>query len=113
MLVILIAHAIAAAVAPALVHRWGRLAFYPLALVPAASLIWVALNWPHAGHPAPTVDIPWVPQLSMDITLRFDTLTAVMSVLVLGIGALVLFYCARVLPPPRRPHREPAAEFRR
>ncbi|BBY63301.1 Na+/H+ antiporter subunit A [Mycolicibacterium helvum] len=94
MLVILIAHAIAAAVAPALVHRWGRLAFYPLALVPAASLIWVALNWPDAGHPAPTVDIPWVPQLSMDITLRFDTLAAVMSVLVLGIGALVLFYCA-------------------
>ncbi|BBY59077.1 Na+/H+ antiporter subunit A [Mycolicibacterium sarraceniae] len=92
MLVILIAHAIAAAVAPALVHRWGRLAFYPLALVPAASLIWVALNWPHGSQPA-EVDIPWVPELSMNITLRFDTLTAIMSVLVLGIGALVLFYC--------------------
>ena len=55
-----------------------------------------------ATDPA-SVDIPWVPELSMDITLRFDTLSAVMSVLVLGIGALVLFYCARVLPPPRRP----------
>ena len=94
MLVILIAHAIAAAVAPALVHRWGRLAFYPLALVPAASLIWVAFNWPHGGQAA-EVDIPWVPELSMNITLRFDTLTAIMSVLVLGIGALVLFYCAQ------------------
>lgn len=94
MLVILLAHAIAAAVAPLLVHRWGRLAFYPLALVPAASLIWVSLNWPQAGRPAPAVDIPWVPELSMNITLRFDTLSAVMSVLVLGIGALVLFYCA-------------------
>ena len=93
MLVILLAHAIAAAVAPVLVRRWGRLAFYPLALVPAASLIWVALNWPHEDPPA-TVDIPWVPELSMNITLRFDTLSAVMSVLVLGIGALVLFYCA-------------------
>lgn len=93
MLVILIAHAIAAAVAPALVHRWGRLAFYPLALVPAASLIWVGANWPHGSQPA-EVDIPWVPELSMNITLRFDTLAAVMSVLVLGIGALVLFYCA-------------------
>jgi multicomponent Na+:H+ antiporter subunit A len=30
----------------------------------------------------------------MDIDLRFDTLAAIMSVLVLGIGALVLFYCA-------------------
>ena len=46
MLAILIAHAIAAAVAPLLVHRWGRRAFYPLALVPLGSLVWVALNWP-------------------------------------------------------------------
>ncbi len=30
----------------------------------------------------------------MNITLRFDALAAIMSVLVLGIGALVLFYCA-------------------
>ena len=30
----------------------------------------------------------------MDITFRFDALAAIMSVLVLGIGALVLFYCA-------------------
>src|SRR6476661_5338858 len=29
----------------------------------------------------------------MNITLRFDALAAIMSVLVLGIGALVLFYC--------------------
>ncbi|HTY28142.1 MAG TPA: Na+/H+ antiporter subunit A, partial [Mycobacterium sp.] len=94
MLVILLAHAIAAAAAPVLVQRWGRLAFHPLALVPAASLIWVAQNWPHDGRPTPVVDIPWVPELSMNITLRFDTLSAVMSVLVLGIGALVLFYCA-------------------
>ena len=36
----------------------------------------------------------WVPELSMNITLRFDALAAIMSVLVLGIGALVLFYCA-------------------
>ena len=94
MLVVLLAHAIAAAVAPVLVMRWGRLAFYPLALVPAASLVWVALNWPPDGHAAETVRIPWVPELSMDIDLRFDTLAAIMSVLVLGIGALVLFYCA-------------------
>ena len=30
----------------------------------------------------------------MNIDLRFDTLAAIMSVLVLGVGALVLFYCA-------------------
>ncbi|MBO0681501.1 Na+/H+ antiporter subunit A [Mycolicibacterium sp. S2-37] len=93
MLAILCAHAAAAAVAPLLVARWGRQAFYALALVPLLSLIWVGLNWPEPGRTDPTVDIVWVPELSMDITLRFDTLAAIMSVLVLGIGALVLFYC--------------------
>ncbi|MET4431093.1 Na+/H+ antiporter subunit A [Mycolicibacterium sp. 624] len=92
MLAILFAHAVAAAVAPVLVRRWGRQAFYPLALVPLGSLFWVGAHWP--GHGAQTVDISWVPELSMNITLRFDALAAVMSVLVLAVGALVLFYCA-------------------
>lgn len=61
--------------------------------MPLLSLIWVVLNWPDKGQ-AHVVDVSWVPSLSMDITLRFDALAAVMSVLVLAIGALVLFYCA-------------------
>lgn len=93
LLAVLLAHAVATALAPLLVHRWGRNAFYPLALVPLASLVWVMLNWPSAGR-AGTVDVQWVPELWMNITLRFDTLAAIMSVLVLGIGALVLLYCA-------------------
>ncbi|MEO3758749.1 Na+/H+ antiporter subunit A [Mycobacterium sp. B14F4] len=93
MLAILLAHAVATALAPVLVYRWGRMAFYPLALVPLGSLIWVALNWPGPGR-STTTTVQWVPELSMDITLRFDPLAAIMSVLVLGIGALVLFYCA-------------------
>ncbi|MDT5100162.1 MAG: multicomponent Na+:H+ antiporter subunit, partial [Mycobacterium sp.] len=93
MLAVLIAHAVATASAPLLVRRWGRRAFYPLALVPLGSLVWVAQNWPGHGR-ALSVDVPWVPELSMNIALRFDALAAIMSVLVLGIGALVLFYCA-------------------
>jgi multicomponent Na+:H+ antiporter subunit A len=93
MLAILLAHAVAAALAPLLVYRWGRRAFYPLAVVPAASLIWVATNWPHAGD-VNTVHLRWVPELSLNVDLRFDPLSAIMAVLVLGIGALVLFYCA-------------------
>ncbi|CAN5268819.1 Na+/H+ antiporter subunit A [soil metagenome] len=94
MLAVLFAHAVAAMVAPLLVKRWGRRAFYPLAVVPAASLSWVAINWPSNQTDDHTLAISWVPELSMDIDLRFDTLAAIMSVLVLGIGALVLFYCA-------------------
>ena len=95
MLAILLAHAVAAAVAPLLVYRWGRLAFYPLALVPALSLIWVGVNWPR-NQPGDvrTVHLRWVPELSMNVDLRFDALSAIMAVLVLAIGALVLFYCA-------------------
>ncbi|MFZ0834931.1 MAG: Na+/H+ antiporter subunit A [Mycobacterium sp.] len=93
MLAILFAHAVAAVAAPLLVYRWGRRAFYPLAAVPAASLIWVALNWPGPDRVS-VVHAQWVPELSLNVDLRFDALSAIMSVLVLGIGALVLFYCA-------------------
>ncbi len=41
------------------------------------------------------LNIRWVPGLSMDIDMRFDSLAAIMSVLVLGVGALILVYCAR------------------
>src|SRR4051794_10210729 len=92
MLAILFAHAVATALAPLLVYRWGRMAFYPLALVPLGSLVWVAMNWRGPGHAA-TANVAWLPALSMDISLRFDALSAIMSVLVLAIGALVLFYC--------------------
>ncbi|BBX34457.1 monovalent cation/H+ antiporter subunit A [Mycolicibacterium mageritense DSM 44476 = CIP 104973] len=92
MLAVLLAHAVATALAPLMVAKWGRRAFYPLALVPLGSLVWVAQNWPSRDR-VPTLSIPWLPELSMDITLRFDSLAAIMSVLVLAIGALVLFYC--------------------
>ena len=83
MLAILTAHAVATLLAPVLVHRFGRRAFYPLALVPLGSLVWVAGHWPGRG-PAQGLTVSWVPGLSMDITLRFDALAAIMSVLVLG-----------------------------
>ncbi|MBC2588865.1 Na+/H+ antiporter subunit A [Rhodococcus aetherivorans] len=91
MLAILIAHAVAALVAPPLVRVMGRNAFLPLALVPLASLGWVIGNWGTER----TLHIAWAPGLSMNIDMRFDSLAAIMSALVLGIGALILLYCAR------------------
>ncbi|MBD0323178.1 MAG: Na+/H+ antiporter subunit A, partial [Aldersonia sp.] len=91
MLLILVAHAIAALLAPVCIRVLGRNGFLPLALVPAASLVWVIANW-GSDH---TVRIEWVPGLSMNFDLRFDSLAGIMSLLVLGIGALVLVYCAR------------------
>lgn len=96
---ILLAHMIAAVAAPALVRKWGRLAFYPLGSVPLVSLVWVVANWPTGPADDHRTVVSWVPGLSMDIALRFDALAAIMSVLALGIGALVLFYCAEYFRP--------------
>ncbi|MFD4427776.1 Na+/H+ antiporter subunit A [Nocardia sp. NPDC058497] len=91
MLAVLLVHALAALVAPLCVRVLGRNAFYPLALVPLGSLGWVIAHW---GTTVRT-HTQWAPQISMDIDLRFDSLAAVMAVLVLGIGALILAYCGR------------------
>ena len=98
MLGILIAHGIAAAVAPVLVSRWGRLAFLSPGAGPGG-VCCVGGAELAARRAGTGIGHPWVPELSMNITLRFDSLAAIMSVLVLGIGALVLLYCAP-LPPP-------------
>ncbi|OBK83237.1 Na+/H+ antiporter subunit A [Mycolicibacter heraklionensis] len=99
MLAILLAHVVGTAAAPALVRRWGRAAFYPLGSIPLVSLGWVVANWPAGPAADHRVTVPWVPGLSMDIALRFDSLSAIMCVLALGIGALVLFYCAAYFRP--------------
>ncbi|HET8993314.1 MULTISPECIES: Na+/H+ antiporter subunit A [unclassified Rhodococcus (in: high G+C Gram-positive bacteria)] len=91
MLAILIAHAVAAILAPPLVRVMGRNAFLPLAVVPLASLGWVFANWGTEQE----LSIRWASAVSMDIDMRFDSLSAIMCLLVLGIGALILLYCAR------------------
>ncbi|MEU1985898.1 Na+/H+ antiporter subunit A [Nocardia sp. NPDC019395] len=91
MLAILLAHSLAALIAPAAVRVMGRNAFYPLALVPLASLVWVMAGWNETQQ----VRYAWAPTIDLYLQLRFDSLATVMSALVLGIGALVLAYCAR------------------
>ncbi|RJO76669.1 Na+/H+ antiporter subunit A [Nocardia panacis] len=91
MLAILLAHAIAALVAPLCVRALGRNGFYPLALVPLGGLGWVIANWGRTQE----VRVPWAPTVSMNIDLRFDSLAAIMCTLVLGVGALIVAYCAR------------------
>ncbi|WP_019932423.1 Na+/H+ antiporter subunit A [Nocardia sp. BMG111209] len=90
MLAILLAHAAAAAVALPCVRLLGRRAFYVLALAPLGGLGWVAAHWNDGQRLA----IGWAPAMHMDLDLRFDALASIMSALVLGIGALILIYCA-------------------
>jgi len=91
-------HFAVAAVAPLLFRKFGRNSFYALATVPAASFIWLLLQ--HAAIYSGTDNaiaevVPWIPGLQLELAFRMDALAWVMSLLVLGVGALVLVYCAR------------------
>jgi multicomponent Na+:H+ antiporter subunit A len=102
-LVLVAAHAVAALVAPGLVRALDRRAFAVLALVPAAAFAWILLRLPDVlAGATPTEELPWVPALGMDLAARLDPLSATVSLLVTGIGALVLLYCTRYFPPDTR-----------
>lgn len=96
MFTMLLAHMVAALVAPLLVRWIGRSAFYPLAVVPAASAVWLATFDPRTLGEAPVeVSVPWIPAFGIDLAFRLDTLSWVLGLIATGIGAMVLLYCAR------------------
>lgn len=94
MLVILAAFAIGSLLLPALARVLGPRVFYIAALFPLAGLA-------HAVMQSGAVlrgDIPlevyeWIGPLGIDISMRMDTLGWVMTLIVTGVGALVLLYC--------------------
>ena len=94
MIAVLLALAACALVAPAVIKWLGTKGFYVLALAPLGGLIWVLTHWPDSSRAPSTETIEWVPSLQMDIVMRMDTLSAILSVLILGVGTLVLGYCA-------------------
>ena len=117
MITVLAVHFAVAAVAPLLFRRFGRNSFYALAAVPAASFFWLLLQHgaiysdavssgpgsvdavhsaAGASSPGAIAEVlPWIPVLQLELAFRMDALAWVMSLLVLGVGALVLVYCAR------------------
>ncbi|BCJ49776.1 Na+/H+ antiporter subunit A [Actinoplanes sp. NBRC 14428] len=96
MLVLLIVHLTAAMLAPGLVRRLGPRAFYLLAAVPAAGLGWALTHTAAVRDGRAVAEVyPWVPRLGVDLALRMTTLSWLMVLLVGGVGALALIYCAR------------------
>jgi multicomponent Na+:H+ antiporter subunit A len=93
---VLVAHALAALIAPWLVGRLGRRAFPVLALVPAGAVVWAATRTADvtAGGTAESVH-QWVPTLGMELAFRLDPLSLLMTFVAAGVGALVLAYCGR------------------
>jgi len=97
---LLLAHLVAAVLAPVLVRWWGRSAYYVLALVPAAAFGWLMAQLSTVLDGG-TVDevTTWIPALDLDVTLRLDALALSVAALVTGVGALVFVYCARYFEP--------------
>lgn len=104
MITVLAVHFAVAAAAPFFFRKFRRNAFYALAAVPAGSFVWLLLQRdavyegarvPGSAGSAVTETLPWIPELKIELAFRMDALAWIMSLLVLGVGALVLVYCAR------------------
>ncbi|GAB3956179.1 hypothetical protein GCM10027614_67610 [Micromonospora vulcania] len=74
----------------------GPRACYPLALAPAAAFGWALAHTRAVGDGGAVVETyPWIRQLGLDVALRVTTLSWLMTLLVGGVGALMLVYSAR------------------
>ena len=93
MLLLLVAHLVAALCAPVLVSWLGRRAFLVLALAPAAAATWaLTLTGDVMTGNGPVEIVEWVPALGLELAFRLDTLSWLMVLLVGGVGTLVLVY---------------------
>ena len=96
MLILLIALTAATLVAPVLIRTVGRAAFGILALVPLSGFIWVARLFATGmfrdGGEVKAV-FTWMPSTNLNLEFRLDALAGLFSLIILGIGALVLLYC--------------------
>jgi len=100
LVLLLLAHALAAVGAPALIGWLGRRAFLLLSLVPASAVVW-ALSHTVAvtAGTGPVSHLSWIPMLGIDLSFRLDTLSWLMVVIVAGIGTVVLVYCSAYFSP--------------
>ncbi|HMP06325.1 MAG TPA: hypothetical protein PJ982_08255, partial [Lacipirellulaceae bacterium] len=81
-----------ALIAPS-VHRVLRDgAGWALALLPAGLAVYFASLIPDMPREGLRMSIPWAPSLGLQFSLLCDGLSALMALLISGVGALVLIY---------------------
>ncbi|SJN38065.1 Na(+) H(+) antiporter subunit A; Na(+) H(+) antiporter subunit B [Microbacterium esteraromaticum] len=95
MLLLLAVFLAGALILPVLVRWLGAQAFVIAALVPAAAFVHALTRTPEVLDPktAPFEDYDWIPQLGLHLSMRMDVLGWVLTLIVTGVGALVLLYC--------------------
>ncbi|RYB90625.1 Na+/H+ antiporter subunit A [Nocardioides glacieisoli] len=99
MVTLVAAHVGAALLAAPMVTRLGRRAFLALALVPLGSFSWMLWHTGEVRAGSAVVEaVEWVPSLGMDLAFRLGALQWLMALIVTGVGAVVLAYCAWYFP---------------
>ncbi|MHA6802381.1 hydrogen gas-evolving membrane-bound hydrogenase subunit E [Salinifilum ghardaiensis] len=100
MLAFVLVHLLVAGALPALARRSTRAAFFAAAVPPAAMLGWSLAHAGSALGGVPrTESLAWAPLLGLEFTFRLDSLALLLTILVTGIGALVLVYSAGYFAP--------------
>lgn len=95
MIVLLAVFLVGALVLPALVRWLGAQAFAAAALIPAAAFVHALMLTPQVldAEPAPFESVTWIPQLGLNLAMHMDVLGWILTLIVSGVGALVLLYC--------------------
>ncbi|WP_433870062.1 hydrogen gas-evolving membrane-bound hydrogenase subunit E [Saccharopolyspora sp. CA-218241] len=93
MLAFVIAHLLVALALPIIARRSTRAAFLIAAVPPAAALAWVLSKAGPVldGQPVTQV-VEWAPLLGLGFAFRLDALALLITILVSGIGVVVLLY---------------------
>ncbi|PAT07636.1 Na+/H+ antiporter subunit A [Corynebacterium hadale] len=96
MLTLLAALIIATIAAPPLIRLCGRAAFGLLATVPLGGFIWMASLFQRGiftDEDEIVARYAWMPSVNLNLEFRLDPLAGLFSLIILGVGALVLLYC--------------------
>ncbi|HET8927324.1 MAG TPA: Na+/H+ antiporter subunit A [Microbacterium sp.] len=94
MLMLLAAFAGVPLVLPWLIHRIGTRALYVAAALPAIAFVHALWLTPAVLSGAtPFETFTWIPALGIELSMRMDTLGWLLTLIVTGVGALVMLYC--------------------
>lgn len=77
------------------VRAWGRRAFFALATVPLAALVWALAMTTRARDGMIDQHWSWIPSIGLDLDFSLGSLQWILTVVIAGIGALVLAYCGQ------------------
>ncbi len=93
-LLLIILIPLAGAILPPWFVRWGRTqsALAAGGAAGASFLLMLSLVPRVMAGDTPSLDVPWMPSIGLDLALRMDGLGLLFSILILGIGLLVIVY---------------------